>query len=360
MDELIPSSVEPEVYEGELVDVDYGKVLHLTPETLGIDFRDIFHRVSQYVNIADILHKVKKGAEYVVQIPAEFQGGFEAGKYWIMENEKTGKLWPTLMEVGADARNKIVTPLGVKKQSFVQGNPTRDIANSYHNMYLQQQMSELAGLIETTLQTVQRIEHGQMDDRIGLLEAGKQGVILALAQKDETSRSTAMLNAINNINVAQNQILLTFERRVSEFQPLPKSKLMQFIREMTSFNGYLDKRDNEYDEIQEYYGLYLYSTRLLAGAYAITGDTENAQRVFDMSIEKMNGIDFSRLKTIEYAHPDAEIEKLYEHITEYLLEEKRVCLEDAADYDCLSLKISGDYLLEALEDGTTIQSEETE
>ena len=74
----------------------------------------------------------------------------------------------------------------------------------------------------------------------------------------------------------------------------------------------------------------------------------------------MNGIDFSRLKTIEYAHPDAEIEKLYEHITEYLLEEKRVCLEDAADYDCLSLKISGDYLLEALEDGTTIQSEETE
>lgn len=52
MDELVPSSVEPEVYEGELVDVDYGKVLHITPETIGIDFSDIFHRVTQYVNIA--------------------------------------------------------------------------------------------------------------------------------------------------------------------------------------------------------------------------------------------------------------------------------------------------------------------
>lgn len=48
---------------------------------------------------------------------------------------------------------------------------------------MQQQMNELIGIVETTYKAVERIEHGQMDDRIALLEAGRQGVILALSQK---------------------------------------------------------------------------------------------------------------------------------------------------------------------------------
>lgn len=360
MEDLIKVNNDLVSQEPEDVEILYGKVLNISPSTPNIDFRGIMNKVCQFVDMADMFSKVKKGVEYVVQIPAEFQGGFDVGDYWIMENSKTGKLWPTLMEMGEDGRNKIVAPLAIKKKEFMQGNPVRDITSNYHNLYMQQQMNEIAGLVESTLQTVQRIEHGQMDDRIGLLEAGRQGVLFALAQKNEASRSTAMHNAVNNINVAQNQFFKTFERRVTEFEPLPKTKFGQFLREMTSIGSYLDKKDNEYDEIQEYYDLYLQATRMLAGSYAMIGETENAQRVFDMSVDKMKAIDYTNLKTIEYAHQGTDFNKIYENAVEYLIEEEVVCLGEAKKYDTLSISVSGDYLLEVIGDGTKISSEETE
>lgn len=350
MDELTVMEPEEPVFEGELVLPDYGKVLSINALMQDVDLRGVLNKVFQYVDLASVLQKIEKGAEYIVNIPTEFQAGFEAGKYWIMESSKTGKLWPSLMERGEDGKNHIVTPLPIKKRDVIQGNPVKEIADHYHNLYLQQQMTELSGLIESTLDTVKRIEHGQMDDRIALLNAGRQGVVLALAQKDEASRASAMLLAINNINVAQNQILETFKRRVNEFEPLPKTAFGQFLREMIK-SGYLDGKDAEYGEIQEYFGLYIQATRMLAGAYASIGDEGNAQRVFDMSITQINSIDFSRLKTIEYAHKSSSFTKLYEGTSHYLLTEKQICLEEAKEYECLSISISGEELLEVISDG---------
>ena len=278
-----------------------------------------------------------------------------------MENSKTGKQWPTLMELGEDGKNKIVTPLGVKKQEFIQGNPIKDITEHYHNLYMQQQLNELSSLIETTLDTVKRIEHGQMDDRVAMLEAGRQGVMLALSQKDEGSRSIAMQNAINNINIAQNQIAETFKRRVNEFQPLPKSQVRQFLKEFIK-TGYLDGKVDEYNEIQEYYSLYLQSTKMLAGAYAITGDIDNAERVFDMSITKMQNLNFDSLKSIEYANDKNKIEKIYENAGAFLITEKSICLDEAKAYDCLTIRVNGEDLLEVIENERihSIQEQETD
>ena len=48
-------------------------------------------------------------------------------------------------------------------------NPFQGIAQSYHNIYLQQQINELAEIMNQTYRVVERIEQGQKDDRIGLL-----------------------------------------------------------------------------------------------------------------------------------------------------------------------------------------------
>lgn len=350
MDELTVTEPQEPVLEGELVLPDYGKVLSLNTLMQNIDLRGILNQVCQYVDLASVLSKIERGAEYIVHIPTEFQTGFEAGKYWIMESSKTGKLWPSLMELGEDGRNHIVTPLPIKKRDVIQGNPAKEIADHYHNMYLQQQMNELSGLIESALDTVKRIEHGQMDDRIALLNAGRQGVILALSQKDESSRADAMLLAINNINVAQNQILETFKRRVSEFEALSKTAFGQFLKEMIQ-KEYLIGKDAEFVEIQEYFDLYIQATRMLAGAYAAVGDDNNAQKVFDLGIAQVENIDFSRLKTIEYAHKEATFTKIYENTAQYLVMEKQICLEEAKKYECLAIAVSGDELLEAISDG---------
>lgn len=348
MDDLIKIDNEIEKRDTEIL---YDKVLDIKSSTLNIDFKGIINQICQYTNIIDVVDKVKKGTQFVVQIPTEFQAGFDSGDFWIMENSKTGKMWPNLMELGDNGKNKIVTPLSVKKEEFIQGNPARDVANNFHNIYMQQQMNELIGMVETTYKAVERIEHGQMDDRIALLEAGRQGIILALSQKDEESRKQAMLLAVNNINVAQNQIFETLKRRINEFEPLPKTKAIQFLRELMK-TGYLENRDNEYNEIIDYYGLYLEATKMLAGTYAIVGDVENTKKVFELSTSKLSSIDFKNLKSIEYVHKNESIEKIYENSSEYLSTEENNCLEDLKEYDCLSITLTKEELLEVFENGT--------
>ena len=123
----------------------------------------------------DILAKVEVGTKYVVQISAEFQKAYESDEYFIMQNAETGKMWPSLMKVAENSCNQVVTPLPIAEQAMVQGNSIHDLSMGYHNMLMQQQIARLTVIVEETFTAVKRIKHGQMDDRIGLLEAGKTG-----------------------------------------------------------------------------------------------------------------------------------------------------------------------------------------
>lgn len=54
---------------------------------------------------------------------------------------------------------------------------------------MQQQVAQLTEMVERTYRVVEQIKHGQMDDRIGLLEAGKNGLILAMSMPEGEERN---------------------------------------------------------------------------------------------------------------------------------------------------------------------------
>ena len=110
---------------------DTYRVVRSNDPNLHIPYKDVLNKILEIVNAKDILDNVQIGTEYVVQIPEQFDKQFQSGEFWIMENSKTGKLWPTLMKKGDDGKNKIVTPLGIKKESFVQGNPIQDMTQQF-------------------------------------------------------------------------------------------------------------------------------------------------------------------------------------------------------------------------------------
>lgn len=93
----------------------YTKVIRSSDSDLKIPFNDVLNKVLGFIDVNDIVKNIQKGSEYVVQIPAEFQKQYESGEYWIMKNSETGKEWPTLVRMGEDGRQKIVTPLSIKK-----------------------------------------------------------------------------------------------------------------------------------------------------------------------------------------------------------------------------------------------------
>lgn len=120
------------------------------------------------------------------------------------------------------------------------------------------------------------------------------------------------------------------------------------------------RRDKEYQEIEEYFALYLQATGMLAGSYAIVGDMDSAKQVFARSKTDLRSIDYRNFSTIQYLHKKSSFEGFYSFAPQYVAREEQKCMTEAQDYDCLSFTISGEKLLEAISDGRTEGIQESE
>ena len=334
------------------------KTIYIDESTSWLDYEKLFGQLVEIINVGDIIGKIEASTQYVVQIPAEFEQAFLFGEDFIMQNEKTGKMWPFLMKVAENGSNQVVTPLPIVEQTVLRGNIIQELSNSYHNILMQKQLAQLSAMVEETLLEVKRIEHGQMDDRIGLLEAGKNGIRIALSMPEGEERTLQIDSSRQNLLVAQAQIVKTFERRVSEFVPVSKTAIRRFIQELFH-SGYLNNKDREVEEMQEYYNLYLQATTLLAASYAIFGNTKSAEEAFSLGEDRLKKIDFEKVKSIENIHRDI-TDMFFNHPVEYLTAEKKACLDDPKDFDYIAIEVSGQKLLEVFNNDGTDETDGTE
>ena len=345
---IIRKNDELAAQEDGAVEPAFGKVLKVTSGTEGFDVTGMLAKLMQYANMGDALSHVERTLEYVVQIPIKHREAFEEGEVFINQNSKTGVMWPTLYKTLENGKRKFVDNLPIKQEEIIHGNPFESMAVSYHNLYMQQQIAQLADALQETYQAVRRIEQGQMDDRIGLLMAGRDQIRLSLNASPE-ERIAAMAQGRGNLLVAQKQLLQTFKSRVSGFEPLPEGKLSRFGMELMHAGAHR-RRDQEFTEIQRYYALYLQATQMVAASYAICGQMDAAEQVFLDAEQEMKEIDFEALQTLRYIHKK-NTEMFYYHAAEYIATEREICIEDAKEYDAISLQVSGEQLLEVFEHG---------
>ena len=334
-----------------------GKVLKVTPGMEGFDINGMLAGLMQYANMADALGHVERTVEYVVQIPVKYREAFEAGKVLINQNEKTGVMYPSLYEKLENGKRKFVGNLPIKQEEILHGNPFESMAVSYHNLLMQEQIAELADTLQMTCQAVKRIEQGQMDDRIGLLAAGRDQIRYCLNALPE-EQTAAMAQGRGNMLVAQKQLLQTLKSRVSGFEPLPKHKISRFWMELTH-TGALRRKDHEFHEIQKYYALYLQATQMIAVSYAVCGQIDAAEQVFIDAEQEMKDIDFGALQTLRYIHKK-NTDLFYYHAADYIAAEREICMEDALEYDTISLQVSGEKLLEVFDNVRTEEISESD
>lgn len=339
-----------DVIKGEIVkDITDSKVLIVKEDMEDIDFQGVVNKVLQCMNIGGVISSIEKGVEYVVQIPAKYQRQFDSGEYFLNQNKTTGTEWPTLMKKAPNGRYQFVDALPIKKQEFVKGDPFQDICNNYHNIYMQQQIAQLAEAVRETYEVAKLIEEGQQDDRIALIEAGREEIELALTLKDSESRKRHIEQGRNNLITGKNQLAKALERRINRFDPIPKNPILRFGKSCLKVN-YLNKKDDEYEKIEDGFILYNKATRLLAMSWGLTGELDALQSTYDGSISFIKKLDYTNIKTIEYAHEKSDLSDLfYKSAISGMRNEKRVCLNAAKNYDYISIEISGDELLEVIE-----------
>lgn len=350
-DELIETD-SIEKLQGEIVlDAEGHKTLTIREGMSDIDFNGILAKAVQWADIGKVISAIEKKAEYVVQIPAKYQKQFEAGELFINKNTKTGIEWPTLMRKADNGRYQFVDNLPIEQQKFIQGNPFHDICQNYHNMYIQQQIAEISEAINDLHDIVELIAQGQQDDRVALIEAGRDEIMLALTVNDEESRRIHISNGRSNLILGKARLGKALERRVSSFEAIPENGLIRFGKSVLKSN-YLDKKDDEYEEIEQCFELYHKATNMLAMSWGLTGELDALQSTYDDSHAFIKGLNLEKVKTIEYSHKGSDLSDLfYKTALGDLKREKQICLDAAKNYEYISIEVSGDKLLEVIENG---------
>ena len=359
MDEII--KVQNEIIESPSNSVESfqpEKELLVVEDLPHIPFKQLVNSILQRVSIGDVISKIESETEYVVPVRLKFKEAFEKGEVFIAQNKDTLQLIPQLAKYNDKGKYEFVGPMDMIERKAITGAPLQGIADRYQNIAMQQQMAQLSELMEKTHETVRRIEQGQYDDRIGHLIAGKNMICLALSNPDHINE--AELNSgREQLQIGCAQIGQTIYRRASEFKKISQSRL---VRDLQLFvhGDYYDSLDDDYGRIEECFDFYLQGTKMLAASYAICGETEKASLVFEQAKQTVSQIDFGKVKRMAYIHPK-EDEWLFELAPQYIDASKVACLEKAKKYDMLSVKVSGQELLEAYANGGTegIQEEGT-
>lgn len=327
---------------------DTYRVVRSNDPNLHIPFKDVLNRILEIVNVKDILDNVQAGTEYVVQIPEQFDKQFQSGEFWIMENSKTGKLWPTLMKKGDDGKNKIVTPLGIKKESFVQGSPIQDMTQQLQMAQVQGTLKSQTELLESICKSVKHIQKGQMNDRIALLESGKKQIYLALKRSDDDpGKRIAIENGIHDLINAQYKIYEELKLQVSEYGVIPKSQVLQLFKAFTH-KDYWNKKSEEYNEIVDLFNLYKESTKYIAAAHLLIEQPQVIESIYSESVNKLKELDYTSVMSIEHMYSGDDYDFIFNNDIQLLEEDKKECLELNTKYEGLAIEVSGEQLLEAI------------
>ena len=83
------------------------KVLRLSNHDKGHDYKKMLAAAVQLFSAADIIGKIQKGAEFIVQVPAQYQAELQAGALEMMHGSKSGKTWATLVRKLADGKQEV-------------------------------------------------------------------------------------------------------------------------------------------------------------------------------------------------------------------------------------------------------------
>ncbi len=273
----------------------------------------------QYIEMADILNRIDPDKKYVVEIPAMLKDKFGVGN------------------------------MPMKDELQMSGKPMQEVAMAYHNIYTQRELAYIANTVEKTYRQVEQIEHGQMDDRIAKLQSGREQILLAMSLKDPEEKKQSIRLGRRDMIEAKNQIGKTLERRVREFEPVPKEPMKRLMKQVRD-SGYLSSKDDEVEEIQDYYNLYLEATKLITASYIYSGEEEAARQVAGESKRFMKGIDFDNVKSIGLIHQENETEDMFFNApVEYLEIEEKEVLENNNE-ETLFIEVDGSQLLEVLKD----------
>ncbi|XMB66641.1 hypothetical protein RI065_10100 [Mycoplasmatota bacterium zrk1] len=172
------------------------------------------------------MFKRKSGLRLTAVLDEKIKMKLKSGEYVLKNNKDGGTFVPCLY----DKSGKIV------KQIRLEEHELSTITNqAISNLQVQQQLSELAIKIEGIVNTVNRIESGQRNDRLGIALSARQIYLEATCLNDDDLRKQLLCKVISMDQEARYKLMLSLREDCIELRDnkilskKEKNKLLQNI-----------------------------------------------------------------------------------------------------------------------------------
>lgn len=237
--------IEMDLLDGDL-DVldssiyDYGKAslsLVFFEKSQKILLRKITQLIEKSPAFMLFLESLTPNQAFDVNMSGRAREMYEKGEWVLKYSQTKDGLIPILY----DKDNKFIEQVTLSKKDI-----SPDLSMSLTNLALQQQLAQVMEQLESMSNTIQRIERGQRDDRIGLFYSAKQQYIEAISMTSNSLQEQALLNAARTANDARFLMMQTMRSDVDHIvnnRKLKKSErdelsnnvreTMQYINEST-------------------------------------------------------------------------------------------------------------------------------
>lgn len=333
--------------EVRLTDVDPDKAKNILAQAL------------QHAEIAkDAIKALSKDNMYVLDIPNKIKKGLETGEFAFMQKKETGEKLAAIYEV-VDGKKSLFANMTAKEVQIVNEKAVSDLSHGVQQLVLQRQMTVVLNKIEDVHKIVAQIEQGQKDDRFADIMAGYDQLRLALCTSDEEKQNRMIDNAIQTISSGLNKIKYALKRRLSDFKAVPNSNIGIYWKMLTSCKQYIEKKENEYDDIGEYFEYYETALKLLAYACIMQDEPKRVEEILRLHGEFIGSLDVSKLKTISKLHPEKSFDAEWYMNPQGYIDETRQEYIDIIEgnYDYMSIEATGAEMLEVLKNEETKQKE---
>lgn len=326
------------------------KVLNINSNDTRIDFRNVLASLIHIVDMSKIISSIETATQYVVDVPVQYQEDLKNNLLEINQNSKTKVMWPTIVKRLKNNKKEFVDNLPIHEEKILQGNPMHEISTGMQMMHLQQQVAELTQLVKDAYEAILLIDEELKADKIGLLNAGYEGIQHALQHEGE-QQLHELIVAQAQLREAKNRIGEVLKTRIDAFSPVEKNQLFR-IGLMVFDKNYNQKKDDAYHKIQDYFYLYLRAVQLHAASFTLVGDTKVAEQIYNDAKDFIRSLNLSSIESIRYIHqnvPDSDF--FFPNVVEKIEQEKQLCLEEAKPYDFVEISFTGEELLEVYNDG---------
>jgi len=156
---------------------------------------------------ASFIQSIKPTSILEANIPDSAQQMLDKGEWFLKYSKTKDGFLPVLV----DKSNHFVHQVTLKSREIAP-----QLSDSLNSLATQQKLVAVMKQLEIMNNSIQRIERGQRDDRIGLFYSARQQFIEASVMSDETLQEQALLNAAKTATDARFLLMQTLKSDVHE------------------------------------------------------------------------------------------------------------------------------------------------